>query len=273
MTSFYRRRFIKLLPPVFFWSVVIILIDFISDRCTLSAALELILKIPVSPVVGVYWFIYVIIGLYLFAPFISPWIKLATKRQLEIFLCIWMITLLMPYLNLITPGLYNSNGSYYWVLNCFGGFLGYWVLGYYLRTFPVKIKNNDKRWIFCCTGVICYMTTLLILKFYNLEVIPFLDNLQIGAALVVILIFTIVQSFNTKVEWISSKISVIAKFSFGIYLIHIVIIRDFVWNLFLNSEINPIMEALMISIISVVICCLILKLLHYLPFHKYLIGI
>lgn len=185
---FYRKRFHKLLPPVIIWSIIYVLLQFFTNQLTLLKAVETLIKMPICPVTGVYWFIYVIIGLYLFAPFISPWLIKATKKEIEIFLGIWLITLLMPYLNLISPGIYATNGNYYWTLNNFSGFLGYWILGYYLHKYPLRFSIKNIRFTLCCVSIICYLAALMGLKHFNIgDVHAYFDNLQIGSALFVII--------------------------------------------------------------------------------------
>lgn len=268
-SSFYKKRFTKLLPPLIIWSIIYTFLVFFEGKIDLSMVFERLIKIPFTPVVGVYWFMYVMIGLYLFAPFISPWIKNATKKQLEVFLFIWIISLLMPYLNIFIPNIYNESGNYYWMLCNFSGFLGYWILGYYLRTYPIKIGLN-LRWMLCLVGLLVYLIVLVILKINNFEMQPFFDNLQIGSALFVTIIFTIIQNLQIKQ---SNIISNIATCSFGIYLIHIIIIRHIVWTFFETSNINPIIETSIITIISFVASLIVVKILSKLPFSKYIVGI
>lgn len=141
-SSFYKRRFLKLLPPMVIWSVFGVCLRYFQGKITGIEAVEKLLFIPVKPVEGVYWFLYVMIGLYLFAPIISYWLRQATKKQVQFFLLIWAINLCLPWLNLLKPGLYNEDGSYYWIFCYFGGFLGYWVLGYYLRQYPPRLLSK-----------------------------------------------------------------------------------------------------------------------------------
>lgn len=268
-SSFYKRRFSKLLPPLIIWSVVYSLRSYFKGDIGFSNVIEQVIKIPFTPTVGVYWFMYVMIGLYLFAPIISPWIKSATKKQLEVFLLIWGITLLMPYVNIFIPNIYNANGNYYWTLCNFSGFLGYWILGCYLLKHPIKIGFNF-RWLLCSIGTLTYLFVLVILKLNNFEIGPYYDNLQIGSALFVAIIFTIVQNLHLKQ---SNIVSNIANCSFGIYLIHIIILRHVVGPFFESCNINPILETSIITLISFVISLLIVKILSKLPFSKYIVGI
>lgn len=141
-SSFYRRRFLKLLPPMVIWSVFGVALSLLQHKVTGSEAIEKLLLVPIKPVEGVYWFLYVMIGLYLFAPFISYWLREASKKQVEFFLLIWLINMCLPWFNLLKPGFYNEDGSYYWIFCYFGGFLGYWVLGYYLRKYPLRLFSK-----------------------------------------------------------------------------------------------------------------------------------
>lgn len=268
-SSFYKRRFSKLLPPLIIWSVVYSLRSYFKGDIGFSNVIEQVIKIPFTPTVGVYWFMYVMIGLYLFAPIISPWIKSATKKQLEVFLLIWGISLLMPYLNIFIPNIYNANGNYYWTLCNFSGFLGYWILGCYLLKHPIKIGFNF-RWSLCLIGTLAYLFVLVILKLNNFEMGYYFDNLQIGSAFLVAIIFTIVQNLPLKQ---SNIVSNIANCSFGIYLIHIIILRHVVGPFFESCNINPILETSIITLISFVISLLIVKILSKLQFSKYIVGI
>lgn len=268
-SSFYKKRFTKLLPPLIIWSIIYTYIIFLKGDINLSMAVERIVKIPFTPVVFVYWFMYVMVGLYLFAPVISPWLKSANKKQIEVFLLIWGISLLMPYLNIFIPDIYDAEGSYYWTLCNFSGFLGYWILGYYLRTYPIKVGLNFK-WLLCSIGLIIYLVILGLLKINDFTIEPYLDHLQIGSAFMVAIIFTIMQHLPLKQ---SNIISNIANYSFGIYLIHIIIVRHIIWPLFETSNINPIIETSIITIFSFIISLVVVKILSKLPFSKYIIGI
>lgn len=44
------------------------------------------------------WYIYLLIGLYLYMPFFSAWIENADRKTKRAFLLIWIISLFIPYL-------------------------------------------------------------------------------------------------------------------------------------------------------------------------------
>lgn len=269
--QFYKRRFLKLIPPVIIWSVVTVFVYWMLDKYSMAQAVRKILFIPFYQAVSVYWFVYVIIGLYLFAPIISKWLNEASKKALELFLGLWSINLLLPYLSLLLDCRFNQSGSHYWYLNYFGGFLGFWILGYYLRVYPIKIGLN-LRWLTVIAGTLGYCSFLASLKLKGQAVGVFMDNLQIGCALLVALIYTIAQNvqIDNKIQKIITDVS---KCSFGIYLIHIIVVRELVWRWFAPEMCNPMLLSFIIAIISMALCYVVVKALSYLPKSKYIIGV
>jgi surface polysaccharide O-acyltransferase-like enzyme len=104
---------------------------------------------------GHLWFVYMLVGVYMLMPLLSPWAEKVSKRELQMYLGICLFTTLFPALrdwlaggevSVIygTSGLprqaffplwgecsWNSYGTFYY----FSGFLGYLLLGLYLRRF------------------------------------------------------------------------------------------------------------------------------------------
>ncbi len=271
--SFYKRRFLKLLPPLFFWSIICLITYTLLGKMTISAAIRSFLMMPFGPVVGVYWFVYSMIGLYLFAPFISYWLRNASRRQVEFFLSLWLINMVLPYFNIVFPGFFTAtNGSHYWMLNLFAGFLGYWLLGYYLRHYPIKFGVNVRS-VSVILGTIGYVCVIIWLKFQGKDVGPYVDNLQIGSVCLVVLIYTLIQNFPIKSKRLNKIIRSIAVYSFGIYLMHILIAREFVWIFFKNLNIHPIVSTPIIAILTIALCWLIVKLFSLTDFGKKLVGL
>lgn len=79
------------------------------------------------------WFLYALTGLYLFAPVLSAWIAGATKRQIEVFLCLWLASGLIPFAGESARFL-DAGG----ILGPFFGYCGYAVAGYYLTRWPMR---------------------------------------------------------------------------------------------------------------------------------------
>ncbi len=277
MREFYHRRLKKLIPPVLCWSVAIILIYVCLGKITLAEGISALAMIPLKPVHGVYWFIYVMIGLYLIAPIISPWLASASKKQVQFVLALWGFNLLLPYVSFFAPPHQYVQmidyQTHYWMLNSFGGFAGYYLLGYYLQRYPISIGMNV-GWLATLLGIVGLLGFHIYLKIFNYDNAPFMDNLQIGSAILVIFLVTIVQHFSKSIciQRRAKVFSSLAKYSFGIYLIHILVVRDFVWIYFKDNRMSAIPETFAVAILSMIICYVILIALSYLPKSKYIIG-
>ena len=66
-----------------------------------------------------------------------PWVEKAGKAAFAYFLLLWALTLLFPYLQTIFPSyLGKCPWNEYGALHSFSGYLGYMVLGCFLRKYP-----------------------------------------------------------------------------------------------------------------------------------------
>lgn len=271
--DFYHRRFLKLLPPLIIWSILGVMLYTQTQGLPWNEAFGMILRIPLQPAIGVYWFVYAMAGLYLLAPFISTWLFGATKRQVELFLSLWTVNMIFPWITYFWPNLtslFNVNGNYYWTLVYFGGFLGYWILGYYLKKYPITIGLNYK-WVILLCGAVLYPFLIYFLKSRGSDTNLLIDNLQIGSVLLVSLLYTVMQNikFNEKIQ---SVITNIAKYSFCIYLTHIYIARELYWGIFEGSKIHIFPRTFLIAFLTLFTGYALTKLLSYLPKSKYITG-
>ena len=158
ISTFYTKRLTRLVIPFIVWSVLYNLFPWITGLLGLSptiindffawaepdqsfsGALHNILMIPFnfSMLAVQMWYVYLLIGLYLYMPFFSAWVKQASVKEQKIFLTLWLISLFIPYLReYLTKDLWGTcSWNEFGLLYYFAGFNGYLLLGYY-------IKNND----------------------------------------------------------------------------------------------------------------------------------
>lgn len=271
--QFYKRRFIKLLPPLIIWSILGVLLYSQTRDWPMDKVFDMIVRIPLQPAISVYWFVYAMAGLYLLAPFISPWLHQASRRQIEFFLALWGINMIFPWILFFFPNFvqnFSVNGNYYWTLSYFGGFLGYWLLGYYLKKYPIQIGFNAK-WLFLLCGTIAYPIAIYAIKVKVGTTELLLDNLQIGSALLVSFLYTVMQNlhFHKRVQSIFTNI---AKYSFCIYLTHIYIARELYWGLFNGSSIHIFPRSFLIALMTLITGYVLTFLLTLIPKGKYITG-
>ena len=155
MEAFYKKRIPRVLFPFIIWSViyymtpwfigvmgfdksaVLALFCWADDSQSLTDALTYVARIPYTFnfIACHMWYIYMLIGLYLFMPIFSAWVEKATKRQKELVLVIWVLSTLLPYFNEFVSHYafgtceWNSFGLFHY----FAGFNGYLLLGHYIK--------------------------------------------------------------------------------------------------------------------------------------------
>ena len=152
--EFFKRRAVRILIPLAIWSVVYAFAY--GDPVTNFK--DLLLNFNYAA--GHLWFVYMLVGIYLIMPLLSPWAEKVGKKELSIYLAIWLFTTLIPFIRdwmadsqaviygpsgIPNPALYplwgeaswSPNGTFYYV----SGFLGYMLLGLYLRKFGAPKKS------------------------------------------------------------------------------------------------------------------------------------
>ncbi len=101
---------------------------------------------------GYFWFLNALLGLYLVVPLISPWIKQASKRSVEILLLTWLIMGVYPFINLFF-GIGLGQSATLSITGGLYGFFGYFIMGYYFMRWPLKER---------CAKEIAFIIVLLL---------------------------------------------------------------------------------------------------------------
>lgn len=151
--EFVHRRSVRILIPFLVWTVVYALVW----GEPVENFRNLIFNFNYAA--GHLWFVYMLIGIYMIMPLLSPWAEKVGKRELQVYLAIWVFTLFIPLIRdwvggtmvftygpsgLPRQALYplwgetswNSYGVFYYI----SGFVGYLFLGLYLRKFVGELS-------------------------------------------------------------------------------------------------------------------------------------
>lgn len=151
--EFFRKRAIRILPPFLFWTLVYALVW----GEPVQNFKDLLLNFNYAA--GHLWFVYMLIGLYLIMPLLSPWAERVGKRELQAYLGIWLFTTLIPLIRQWAGGAapviygpsgipnaakfplwgeasWNTYGAFYYL----SGFVGYLLLGLYFRKFVGRLS-------------------------------------------------------------------------------------------------------------------------------------
>jgi surface polysaccharide O-acyltransferase-like enzyme len=211
MQEFYIKRMNKILLPTLFWSAFFLFYLFMYKHFALSNVLGAIFK--GKPFYHL-WFMYAIIGLYLFTPFFRILLANLSESQTRwLIIFIFTITVGTDYV-----GNYLHNQDT--IFSSFLTYIGYFILGYYFynnQNDYAKYKNFYFV-IFVVSTLIFSILEILLHYFYNLK-FPIVAYYSPFIALEAILLFLYFITCNSNIKF--SKIWILlSTLSFGVYLIH-----------------------------------------------------
>ena len=261
--EFIKRRFSKIVWPTLLWTVFYLIVSYIGNPPSFSLVVKQFLSIPFfRQGNGVLWFMYTLAGLYLLTPILSQWLKKATKREVEFYLALWAVTLLYPYLSLFLDIDTSKNGILYY----FSGYLGYYVLGFYL------IKHYVYRsWHVILAIAISLLTPFAFYLFgggFNFFSMFWSHSLPV--AMMAFTWFVLINRQPNKRIGIIERAS---KLSFGVFFVHIFFMRQIIWEFCPRYELPDLIEIAIIGTVTLIISFFVSWLISRLPFSKYIIGV
>ncbi len=221
------------------------------------------------------WFVYMMLGLYLIMPVISPWLAGAGRKELLFFLGLWAFTLCFyMFREWLGPVFgecwWNPYPLFYYV----SGFVGYIVLGYYIRT---RLDWSGKKVFALCIPLLLACYAFGAWQFYRRSFVvdtPQLleahwqnDTIVAGVmSACVFLLFSRIRS-GGRLYGLVRKIS---EASYGMYLMHMLMLPA------IFSLLNPVLPVplaiLCTALLTYLASFLLSRLIGRLPFGKYIVG-
>lgn len=277
MGSFYKKRLSRVLIPFLVWSVLYNLFPWFTgllncDPETIHVffkwadtsqafgdALRNILMIPFnfSAFAIQMWYVYLLIGIYLYIPVFSAWVEKSDKRSQRIFLAIWAVSLFVPYLrNYLTENLFgecswNEFGLFYY----FAGFSGYMLLGYHLVKYPLQMSKVSKYTLAAIAFAIGYAVTLI--GFKNATAVEgqseamvelFFTYCSPNVALMTFAVFLIAKDLRFENKRVNRFISQFSICTFGIWMCHYFFVGP-VFLLFKSCEMPVLLKVFLENIL------------------------
>ena len=253
--EFFKRRAVRILIPFVVWSVVYALCY--GDPLTNLSTLLLNFNFTASHL----WFVYMLVGIYILMPILSPWAKDVSKKELKVYLALWLLTTIIPLIrDIMTLGnvsfimgpsfiprqadyplwgecSWNPNGTFYYISGC----IGYLLAGLYFRRFV-----GDMKW----KKVLIVSLPLLLIGFGVIEggfvlkalsksegIFPIRGdwgntiwmettwhNETLGVALMTLGTVVLLKKIKADGMFYQKMIVPISKASYGMYLMHLMLL-------------------------------------------------
>ena len=252
--EFFRRRAVRILIPFAVWSVVYALVW----GEPVQNFKDLLLNFNYAA--GHMWFVYMLVGVYLVMPLLSPWAEKVGKRELLVYLGIWLFTTIIPFIRQWAGGpapvLYGPSGipnpakyplwgeaswNTYGVFYYLSGFVGYLLLGLYFRKFVGRLSwGKTLAWaipLFLAGFAVCNVGFLTRVWADSKGVFPIEGpvglaalwegpwlNDTFGVALMAIAWILLFRKIERSDKFYEHVLLPVSKASYGIYLCHLLLL-------------------------------------------------
>lgn len=285
MITFYKKRTKRIITPFIFWAITVPIFYFLYFQTgiqTPNVNIDMSGYTSESLINKLYswifnfnydtiplWYVYMLIGLYLFIPIFSAWIKSANQKEIKLVIILWIITTCLPYLQLAAPFLgyvgnggnmglfgicdWNDYGTFYY----FSGFIGYLLLGYYLFKYPLNWSWTKTFAIATPLFIVAYAITLggflFTQKYYpenfsNLEIIWSFTSINVLA--MTFAVFIIFQKMELRP---SKTLKTGANLTYGIFLCHFFFVQVAYDIIYPNVKLAPVVQILLTAILAFLI--------------------
>lgn len=301
--EFFRKRAVRILVPFIIWSVFY---AFYWGE-PVSNLKSLLLNFNYAA--GHLWFVYMLVGLYIIMPLLSPWAEKVGKKELSIYIGIWLFTTIIPLIRdwacsdplamtygptgiprqalfpLWGEASWNAYGTFYYV----SGFLGYMLIGLWLRKFGGDIKPG-RSWVvaiasFLAGFAICYFGFIRRVDITgggNFPVGGLVNdavwwettwiNDTLGVALMTIGLVLIFRKITSSGRFYEKILIPVSKASYGMYLGHMVALA-FYSQLFRSCIASTPLTIILTAVCSFVTTAVVAVLIKKIPVvGRYIIG-
>lgn len=277
---FLKKRFARVAVPFVIWCVLYAFYQYFTGMASLQKVFINILNIPVNygTDIGHLWYVYMLLGIYLFAPLISAWVQTATRGSMQLYLGLWAVAMSLPYIHLLFPAVL---GECYWnktpLLYYFSGFLGYVILANYIKRFYMQPQPGQY-----IVAILLIVAGYAITAGGFIHLLPQKDVVEqleltwafesINVAMMTAGIFLLFKNIAVrKNTWAVTLVNDISAKSYGIYLAHIMVL-DTLYPHLNTMFASAAVKVPLIAVVSFIGTYLLVKCLSYLPKSKWLIG-
>jgi surface polysaccharide O-acyltransferase-like enzyme len=234
----YKKVF-RIICAILFWGILYNGLDMLGRYFIKNEPITLyrIIKIPgviiLGPAYYHLWFLYMLIGLYVLTPVFRCFVNNCKREHIEYILILFFIVgTCVPFINSILDNFSVFKGkTIFFPVAELTGYMGYYIAGYYFANYKLKNRTKIGIYILGIFSLVFTITGTSIVSLYKKEPMSLLYGyLMPNTMFTVYGIFLFFQKTFDKIEFSVKKTRIISKISqdtFGIYLIHALVLRVF----------------------------------------------
>lgn len=275
LSALYKKSILRLAIAYVFWSIAYAVFMFYYkglewNENSISWLIDYTLNEH-----NILWYIPMLIGVYILIPVLRPITATKNKKLLEYILWVFFIFGIL----IRTVNKFDINENLLLVLNKiqldgFVAYVGYFLLGYYLFTYDFK-----KKWriVIYILGIVSVFVTIFVGQHFALEAnkpgnilygYHMLTTFFEGMAIIVFIKSSKYIASLSEKQGTSKVIVEFSALTFGMYLIHDMVLRVFLKLGFTTIAFNPILAVSSIIIAVFVVSAILVFILRKIPFVK-----
>lgn len=272
--SFYMNRVRKVVVPLLAWSVIYLIWvnNGYANYTFINAIKAIVLVIITKPAYYHLWFVYALLAIYMLVPVLRVFVRAADEATLRYFALIWFV--FGPLRDFVAQKILGINLAF--DLGFFNEYIGYFYLGYVLGRW--KFSQRVTRlagltYVLLVIYIIYATCTLSAAKgSYNDFYLYYLRLSMVAVAIVAFIWLkhageSLSMKFGEKFERSLRRIS---ASTFGIYLIHAMILALLKWGSFgfklTALSAPPIIMVPLLTLVVFLISYIIVSILQRIPF-------
>ena len=292
--TFIRKRFSRVLIPFAIWTLLYAVVPMAGAGSSFDIAGNFsTLRFNFMMHSGHLWFIYMLIGVYMLMPLLSPWAEKVSRKEERVFLIIWAFTTVLPFFrpaaeaatgmpNLWGECPWNEFGAFYYV----SGFIGFLVLGHYIRTYVRELSWKQTLIVAVPFWIVGYAITAggfweLMPKDGGFPIsAPYETAVKmettwnfctVGVMMQTVAYFLIIRKIRSSGWMYRHIIKPVSGLSYGIYLMHMFILVP-VFSWVKSWGMTTPFTMISAAVITYVTGIIITRLISLIPKSKYIIG-
>ena len=233
---FYSKRLSRILVPLLFWSAFFMLWTVLKGmiKGDVPSSLDLLAQLLSGRPYFHMWFLYMLLGLYVFTPFLRTIVANSTRQEIMLLV---VITFFMAILNYMAAKLFDNYSKIF--LNWFLYYLPFFFLGYLIRTQEHPISRPLLWTVFFSSTLFTALGYFITSRWYGLELgAYFYGYLSVTVIPMSISIMYLCKTLD-KPLLSAGFVRSMAVLTLGIYLIHPIILEILEYMGFGPLAINP----------------------------------
>lgn len=257
LKEFYSNKVFKLFISFLIWSIVY----FIQRNSQYPESFNVknfVIQFATGGIFNRLWFFYTLLGLYIVAPFLNIFVNNATLKYVRTFLLVWFLsTTFTDFLSHFFNIELKLELSYVY------GYIGYFVLGYYLSKINFKLNKKIGVAFILSLFSLCVFGTYILSVIHGENNLYLYNNLSPNTIILATITFLVIRDCfkgqSTKV------VSLISSNSLGIYVIHTFVLNYLNRIGFVSTFVNPILAVPILVIVTFFISFTLSNIIKKIP--------